>query len=248
MLIIPAIDIRGGKCVRLFQGDYEKETVYGEDPVAMAQRWIAQGAKFLHLVDLDGAREGIPRHQKMIQAIVEKSSIPVQAGGGIRDLVAVQDYLSLGVYRVILGTAAFTHPHFLGEACAKWPGRVAVDIAAKAGKATVSGWVRETEARATDLAKRCEELGASVIIFTDILRDGTQKGVNLEATRELARALRIPLIASGGVSTIEDIEALLPLEKEGVSGVIVGRALYAGTLNLPEAIALAEGKGNSGAD
>ena len=248
MLIIPAIDIRGGKCVRLFQGDYEKETVYGEDPVAMAQRWIEQGAKFLHLVDLDGAREGIPRNKRTIQAIVEKSSTPVQAGGGIRDLVALDDYLSLGVRRVILGTAAFAHPHFLKEACAKWPGRVAVDIAAKGGKAAVSGWVRETEVRAVDLAKRCEELGASVIIFTDVLRDGTRKGLNLEATREVARALRIPLIASGGVSAIEDIEALLPLEKEGVSGVIVGRALYAGTLNLPEAIALSEGKRNSGAD
>jgi phosphoribosylformimino-5-aminoimidazole carboxamide ribotide isomerase len=247
MLIIPAVDIRGGKCVRLFQGDYQKETVYGEDPVAMAQRWIEQGAKFLHLVDLDGAREGIPRNKRTIQAIVEKSSIPVQVGGGIRDLVALDDYLSLGVRRVILGTAAFAHPHFLEEACAKWPGRVAVDIAAKAGKATISGWVSETEVRAIDLAKRCEELGASVIIFTDVLRDGTQKGVNLEATRKVARALRIPLIASGGVSTIEDIEALLPLEKDGVSGVIIGRALYAGTLNLPEAIALSEGKGISNA-
>ena len=247
MLIIPAIDIRGGKCVRLFQGDYGKETVYGDDPVEMAQGWIRQGAKFLHLVDLDGAREGIPRNKATIRAIAEGSPVPIQVGGGIRERATLDDYLSLGIRRVILGTAAIVDPHFLEQACARWPGRVAVDIAAKGGKAAVSGWVRETEVRAVDLAKRCEELGVSVIIFTDVLRDGTQKGVNLEATREVARAIQIPLIASGGVSTIEDIEALLPLEEEGVSGVIIGRALYAGTVKLSEAIALAEGKGNSGA-
>jgi len=247
LLIIPAIDIRGGKCVRLFQGDYGKETVYGDDPVEMAQGWIKQGAKFLHLVDLDGAREGIPRNKATIRAIAEGSAVPIQVGGGIRERVTLDDYLLLGIRRVILGTAAIADPHFLEQACARWPGRVAVDIAAKGGKAAVSGWVKETEVRAVDLAKRCEDLGVSVIIFTDVLRDGTQKGVNLEATREVARAIQIPLIASGGVSTIEDIEALLPLEKEGVSGVIIGRALYAGTVKLPEAIALAEGKGKSGA-
>lgn len=239
MLIIPAIDIRGGKCVRLFQGDYGKETVYGEDPVAMAERWMGQGAQFLHLVDLDGAREGIPRNKEVIQAIVERSSVPVEVGGGIRDLFTVDDYLSLGVSRVILGTVAFTDPRFFQEACLKWPGRVAVDIAAKEGKAAISGWVRETEVLAVDLARRCEELGASVIIYTDVLRDGTQKGPNLRAIREVARVLKIPVIASGGVSTIADIKALRPLEKEGVSGVIVGRALYAGTLKLPQAITLA---------
>lgn len=247
MLIIPAIDIRGGKCVRLFQGDYQKETVYGEDPAAMAQRWIEQGAKFLHLVDLDGAREGTPRNKRTIQAIVEKSSVPVQVGGGIRDLITLDEYLSLGVCRVILGTAAFAHPHFLERACAQWPGRVAADIAAREGKATVSGWVSETEVRAVDLARRCEQLGAAAIVFTDVLRDGTQKGINLEATREVARAVQIPLIASGGVSKIEDIEALLPLEEEGVSGVIVGRALYAGSLKLAEAIALSGGRRDSDA-
>jgi phosphoribosylformimino-5-aminoimidazole carboxamide ribotide isomerase len=239
MLIIPAIDIRGGKCVRLFQGDYGKETVYGEDPVAMAERWMGQGAQFLHLVDLDGAREGIPRNKEVIQAIVERSSVPVEVGGGIRDLFTVDDYLSLGVSRVILGTVAFTDPRFFQETCLKWPGRVAVDIAAKEGKAAISGWVRETEVLAVDLARRCEELGASVIIYTDVLRDGTQKGPNLRAIREVARVLKIPVIASGGVSTIADIKALRPLEKEGVSGVIVGRALYAGTLKLPQAITLA---------
>lgn len=242
MLIIPAIDIRGGKCVRLFQGDYAKETIYGDDPAAMAERWIDQGAKFLHLVDLDGAREGVPLNKQTIQTIVDRSSVPVEVGGGIRDFIAVDDYLSRGVRRVILGTAAFSDPCFLEEACARWPGRVAVDIAAKEGKAVISGWVKETEVGAVELAKRCEELGASTIIYTDVLRDGAQKGVNLQATREVARALKIPLIASGGVATIEDIAALKPLEKEGVSGVIVGRALYAGTLKLSEAIVLAEEK------
>ncbi|MBM4331065.1 MAG: 1-(5-phosphoribosyl)-5-[(5-phosphoribosylamino)methylideneamino]imidazole-4-carboxamide isomerase [Deltaproteobacteria bacterium] len=244
MLIIPAIDIRGGKCVRLIQGDYNQETVYGEDPAAMAERWINQGAGFLHLVDLDGARDGLPHNRGTVEAIVRRSSVPVQAGGGIRDLATVEDYLSLGVRRVILGTAAFADPQFLKEACIEWPGRVAVDIAAKEGRAAVAGWVKETGVLAIDLARRCEELGASLIIYTDILRDGTQKGINLQATREMARALKIPVIASGGISTIADIEALLPLEPEGVCGVIVGKALYAGTLKLPEAIARADKKGD----
>ncbi len=242
MLIIPAIDIRRGKCVRLLQGDYAKETIYGDDPVAMAKRWIDRGAKFLHLVDLDGAREGVPLNREMIQSIVDRSSVPVEVGGGIREINALDDYLSRGVHRVILGTAAFSDPGLLEKACARWPGRVAVDIAAKEGKAVISGWIRETEVWAAELAKRYEELGASAVIYTDVLRDGAQKGVNLRGIREVARALKIPLIASGGVATIDDIAALKPLEKEGVSAVIVGRALYAGTLELSEAIALAEEK------
>ncbi len=240
MLIIPAIDIRRGKCVRLFQGDYGKETVYGEDPTAIAEKWIDQGAKFLHLVDLDGAREGLPRNRDSIRSIVKKVSVPVEVGGGIRDLATIGEYLSIGIRRVILGTAAYADPQFLEKACREWPGQVAVDIAAKEGKAAISGWTRSTETSAVDLARRCEDLGASAIIYTDISRDGTQRGVNLEATQEVARALKIPLIASGGVSTIEDIVRLRPLEKEGVVGVIVGKALYAGTLRLSEAIACAE--------
>ncbi len=243
MLIIPAIDIRGGKCVRLFQGDYGKETVYGEDPVAMADRWLGEGATFLHVVDLDGARQGTPQNRETIGAIVKKSSVPVQVGGGIRDLAAIETYLSLGVHRVILGTAAFMNPQFLREACLRWPGRVAVDIAAKAGRAVISGWVQETDVPAVDLARRCESLGASVIIYTDILRDGTQEGINLSATRQVARALKIPLIASGGIATVADIEALKPLEKDGVRAVIVGRALYTGAIRLPEAIARAGAEG-----
>ncbi len=242
MLIIPAIDIRGGKCVRLFQGDYGKETVYGEDPLAMAEKWASQGALFLHVVDLDGAREGFPRNRAIIQSVVRKSSMPVEVGGGIRDLSAVEDYLSSGVERVILGTAAYANPEFLKAACNRWPGRIAVDIAAKQGRAAVSGWTEETQISAASLAGKCEKLGASLIIYTDIQRDGTQKGINLRETREVARSLKIPVIASGGVSTLEDVQALLPLEKDGVQGVIVGRALYAGTLKLPDAIRMAEKK------
>lgn len=243
MLIIPAIDIRGGKCVRLFQGDYGRETVYGEDPVAMADRWLGEGATFLHVVDLDGARQGAPQNWKTIGAIARKSSAPLQVGGGIRDLAAIETYLSLGVHRVILGTAAFTDPNFLREACRRWPGKVAVDIAAKSGRAVISGWVRETDMAAVDLAIKCESLGASVIVYTDILRDGTQEGLNLSATREVARALKIPLIASGGISSLADLEALKPLEKEGVRAVIVGRALYTGAIKLSEAIARAGAEG-----
>ncbi len=240
MLIIPAIDIRGGQCVRLFQGDYAQETVYGRDPIAMAERWISQGAKFLHLVDLDGAREGNPRNQAIVQAITRKSPVPVEVGGGIRDHDAIEAYLSAGINRVIVGTAAYRDPRFLESSCARWPGRVAVDIAARDGRAAVAGWTQNTEMKAVDLARECVKRGASTVIYTDVYRDGTREGVNLKETRELARAVGVPVIASGGVSTLKDIEALLPLEEEGVVGVIVGRALYAGTLNLPEAISLAE--------
>lgn len=242
MLIIPAIDIRGGKCVRLFQGDYGQETVYAENPLEVAERWIDQGAQFLHLVDLDGAREGSPVNKGLVQAIAEKSRVPLQVGGGIRDLTTVDEYLSAGVRRVVLGTAAYANPQFLRETCARWPGRVAVDIAAKNGKIAVSGWVQETELLAMDWARRCATLGAAVIIYTDILRDGTQQGVNVQATREVARAVNIPVVASGGVHTIDDIEALRPLEGEGVCGIIIGRALYAGTISLQEAMDRAAGK------
>jgi len=238
MLIIPAIDIRGGKCVRLFQGDYGKETLYGEDPEEMARRWISEGAVFLHLVDLDGAREGAPRNREVIARILKSAPIPVQVGGGIRSLPDIEGYLSSGAGRVILGTAAYADPGFLAEACRRWPGQIAVDIAARGGKAAVSGWTRETAMSGLELARRCESLGASWVVYTDILRDGAQQGISLESTRLLARSLHIPVIASGGVSTLADIAALLPLEGDGVRAVIVGRALYAGTLDLREAILL----------
>ncbi len=238
MLIIPAVDIKGGKCVRLFQGDYEQETVYGEDPLAMAKRWINEGAPFLHLVDLDGARAGFPVNKVIIADILRQSPVPVQVGGGIRNLETIEEYISWGAQRVILGTAAIINSSFLEEACRRWPGQIAVDIAAKGGNVVISGWQKETDLSTIELARKCQEKGAAVIIYTDILRDGTQKGINLVATRQIAASLQIPVIASGGISTLADLEALLPLEKEGVCGVIIGRALYAGTLKLPEALAL----------
>ena len=206
----------------------------------IARRWIAQGAGFLHLVDLDGARDGVPRNRETIRRILKISSVPVQIGGGIRTLADIEDYLTSGASRVILGTAAYADPGFLAAACRRWPGQIAVDIAARGGKAAISGWTEETAMAAVELARKCESLGASWVIYTDILRDGAQQGINLESTRLVARALHIPVIASGGVSTIEDIVSLLPLEAEGVRGAIVGRALYAGTLDLREAISLAE--------
>lgn len=238
MLIIPAVDIKGGKCVRLFQGDYEQETVYGEDPLGMAERWIKEGAPFLHLVDLDGARSGFPGNKRIIADILRQSSVPVQVGGGIRNLATIEEYLSLGARRVILGTAAITNSSFLEEACRKWPEQIAVDIAAKMGKVVISGWQKETDLSAMEFARKCQEKGAAAIIYTDVLRDGTQKGINLAATRAVAAGLKIPVIASGGISTLADLEALLPLEKDGVCGVIIGRALYAGTLKLSEALAI----------
>ncbi|MBI4496092.1 MAG: 1-(5-phosphoribosyl)-5-[(5-phosphoribosylamino)methylideneamino]imidazole-4-carboxamide isomerase [Deltaproteobacteria bacterium] len=243
MLIIPALDLAGGKCVRLIQGDFSRETVFGPDPEAMARRWINGGARYLHLVDLDGAREGIPRNREVIGAILEGSPIPVQVGGGIRDLKAAAHYLEAGARRVILGTAAFADPFFLTEACRRWPGQVAAGIDARAGRVALSGWTRQADISAVELARRCEEAGAAVIVYTDILRDGTGRGLNLSATGEMARLLTIPLIASGGISALQDIRDLLPLEKDGVCGVIVGRALYTGTLRLREALALAEGEG-----
>ncbi len=240
MLIIPAIDICGGKCVRLFQGDYGKETVYADHPEEAAERWIGQGAKFLHVVDLDGAREGVPRNRAAIQAIARRAPVPVQVGGGIRDLAAVEDYLSSGAARIILGTAAYADPDILRKACTRWPGKIAVDIAVRKGKAAVAGWTRDTGRGAVGLAEDCEKRGAAAIIYTDIQRDGAQTGIDLQGTREVARSVKIPVIASGGVSRLEDVIALRPLEKDGVIGVIVGRALYAGTLDLPRALAAAE--------
>jgi phosphoribosylformimino-5-aminoimidazole carboxamide ribotide isomerase len=239
--VIPAIDLKEGRCVRLRQGRMDEATVYGDDPVAQARRWEAAGAVWLHLVDLDGAFAGAPRNLKAITDIVHASACRVEVGGGIRDLDRVRAYLEAGVARVILGSAAVKNPGLVGEAANAFPGRVVVGIDAVRGRVAVQGWAEVTEVSATDLARRMASLGAAAIIYTDIDRDGMQAGVNLEATREVARASGLPVIASGGVATLDDVRALLPLVADGVTGVITGRAIYEGTLDLAEAIRVGRG-------
>jgi phosphoribosylformimino-5-aminoimidazole carboxamide ribotide isomerase len=235
MIIIPAIDIKDGQCVRLYQGEMDKETVYFPDPVAAAKHWVEEGAERLHVVDLNGAVEGRPVHKREIAAICKCVAVPVQLGGGLRSLDAVEEALGLGVERAILGTAAYDNPGFLREACAKFSGQIIVGIDARDGRVAVKGWKETTSMDAVELAVRCEADGASRIIYTDISRDGTRRGVNAEETRRFARAVKIPVIASGGVATLEDIRLLKDLEKDGVEGVIVGRALYTGAFTVAEA-------------
>lgn len=235
MLIIPAIDLKEGRCVRLFQGDMDRETVYFENPLEAARHWVDEGATFLHIVDLNGAVEGRPVHTKEIAAICQLPSLSVELGGGLRSIDAVEAALKLGVARVVIGTAAYDNPEFLRALCKKFPGKIVVGIDARQGKVAVKGWKETTSMDAVELAKRCEQDGAWRIIYTDISRDGTRQGVSLEETLKIARSVKIPIIASGGVATLDDIRQLIPLEKEGVEGVIVGRALYAKTLSFAEA-------------
>jgi phosphoribosylformimino-5-aminoimidazole carboxamide ribotide isomerase len=239
MLIIPAIDLKDGHCVRLFQGEMDKETVYFEDPVAAARHWVAEGATFLHIVDLNGAVEGRPVHTKEIEAICKQSGLSVELGGGLRSVDAVEAAFVLGVSRVVIGTAAYDDAAFLRTLCKRFPGKIVVGIDARAGKVAVKGWKETTPMDAIELARRCEQNGASRIIYTDISRDGTRAGVNVDETLKIARAVKIPVIASGGVATLDDVRKLLPLATEGVEGVIVGRALYAGAFTLREALTLA---------
>ena len=238
MIVIPAIDLKDGNCVRLEQGLMEKDTVFNDNPAAQALEWQRQGAELLHIVDLDGAFAGEPKNRAAIAAIVEAITIPTQLGGGIRDLATVEAYLSLGVGRVILGTAAQRNPELVKEACAKFPGRIVVGIDAKAGMVAVQGWAEVTGVTAVELAKQFEGYGVAAIIYTDIARDGMLQGPNLEATKALAKAISIPVIASGGVSTLKDIENLMAIEQYGVTGVITGKAVYTGAIKLAEAIAL----------
>src|ERR671919_131019 len=238
MLIIPAIDLKDGRCVRLYQGDMDKETVYFDNPVDAARHWIDEGATFLHIVDLNGAVEGRPVHTHEIAAICKQSGLRVELGGGLRSIEAVEAALDLGVSRVVIGTAAYDNAEFLQALCKKFPGKVVVGIDARQGKVAVKGWKETTSMDAVELAKRCEQDGASRIIYTDISRDGTREGVNMNETLKIARSVEIPVIASGGVSTLDDIRRLIPLEKEGVEGVIVGKALYAGAFTFKNAIKL----------
>ncbi len=242
MIIIPAIDLKEGRCVRLAQGDFGRMTVYDDDPVGVACDWKARGAERLHLVDLDGSLAGVPCHQAVIRDIVAGTGLPVQVGGGIRDMKTVGSYLYIGVRWVIIGTAALRDPGFVREACREFPGQVILGIDAVGGRVAVQGWTQTTEETAVALAKRFAEDRPDALVYTDIARDGMQVGVNIEGTEELAGSAGIPVIASGGVAGIRDIERLMPLEKRGVVGVIVGKALYTGALSLEEAIACTKGQ------
>jgi phosphoribosylformimino-5-aminoimidazole carboxamide ribotide isomerase len=242
MHIIPAVDIKGGKCVRLLQGRKEKETVFSDDPAAMARRWESLGAEMIHVVDLDGAFEKTPRNLEPIRRIIDGAKAAVQVGGGIRSLRTIGDYLEMGAQRVVIGTEAVRSPRLVEEACARFPERIVVGIDARDGWVAVEGWTETTAVKAVDLARRFEACGVTVINFTDIRRDGMQSGPNLAAIRKMAEALATPVVASGGVGSLADIAALLELESCGVVGIITGKALYAGTLDLKAALDLA-GKG-----
>ena len=238
MLIIPAIDLKDGRCVRLKQGDMSTATVFSDDPVAMARHWKAEGAKRLHIVDLNGAIAGRPKNEKVIRDIVAAvgDAVPIQLGGGIRDLDAIESYLDAGITYVVIGTAAVKNPGFLSDACYAFPGHVIAGLDAKEGKVAVEGWSKLTGHDVIDLAKKFEEYGVEAIIYTDIGRDGMMTGVNIDATFKLAQQLKTPVIASGGLASLKDVQAVCEkLVPEGVIGVIAGRALYEGKLDLKKA-------------
>lgn len=236
MLVIPAIDLKDGACVRLRQGLMEDSTVFSDDPLAMAGRWVDAGARRLHLVDLNGAFEGEPVNGEPVERIAEAyPELPIQIGGGIRSLDTIEHYVKAGVSFVILGTKAVKEPEFVAEACAAFPGKVIVGLDAKAGLVATDGWAEVSEVRATDLARRFEGDGVSAIVYTDIARDGMMQGVNVEATLEMARASSIPVIASGGITNLDDIRALAAVADQGICGAITGRAIYEGTLDVAEA-------------
>ncbi len=239
MLVIPAIDLREGKCVRLVEGRLEQETVYSDDPVAMAVLWQEQGARMLHLVDLDGAFSGAPKNLDVISQILATVNIPVQIGGGIRNMKAVEHLLELGAARVILGTAAILEPQLVADACSKYGDAVLVGIDGRNGRVAIEGWGMTVDKNTVELALEVKSLGVKRVVFTDIRKDGTLKGPNLEATGELAGATGLKVIASGGVSTTDDLRALKKLEPLGVDSVILGKALYAGTVTMSEALEIA---------
>ncbi len=246
MIIIPAIDLKEGRCVRLLQGDFGRATVYGDDPAGMANLWKARGAERLHVVDLDGSRLGVPRHAEAIRAIVTATGLPVEVGGGIREMQTVKAYLGMGVRWVILGTAALRDPGFVRKACREFPGRVILGIDAIDGRVAVQGWTERGVETAVELARRFAEDRPAALIYTDITRDGMEVGVNIEGTRELAESTGIPVIASGGVSGIADIKRVMSIEGAGVFAVITGKALYTGALSLADAIAVTKGSREGG--
>ena len=242
MLLIPAIDLKDGRCVRLRQGDMSESTTFGEDPAAMARRWVDAGARRLHLVDLNGAFAGKPKNEEAIKAIVAAvgEDVPVQLGGGIRDLDTVERYIDDGISYVIIGTAAVKTPGFLHDACYAFPGHVMVALDAREGKVAVDGWSKMTGHDVIDLAKKFQDYGVEAVIYTDIGRDGMLTGVNVKATVELARALTVPVIASGGITNLQDVQALCAVEQEGIVGAITGRAIYEGSLDFGQAQKLAD--------
>ncbi|MBY0269775.1 MAG: 1-(5-phosphoribosyl)-5-[(5-phosphoribosylamino)methylideneamino]imidazole-4-carboxamide isomerase [Burkholderiales bacterium] len=242
MLIIPAIDLKDGHCVRLKQGDMNDATVFSEDPGAMARQWLDQGARRLHVVDLNGAAAGKPKNQPAIRAIVQAvgSDLPVQLGGGIRDLDTIEAYIDAGISYIVIGTAAVKTPGFLQEACTAFQGHIIVALDAKDGKVAVDGWSKMTGHDVVDLAKKFEDYGVEAVIYTDIGRDGMLTGVNIDATVALARQLNVPVIASGGITDLEDVKKLCAVEAEGITGAITGRAVYQGTLDFRAAQKLAD--------
>lgn len=231
MLVIPAIDIRGGRCVRLRQGDYARETVFGDDPVAMARQWVEQGAEMLHLVDLDGAKAGRPVNTQVIANIVRAAGVPCQLGGGLRTDEGVRQALDLGVSRAIIGTAAVRNPDWFAKLAASHPGRIALGLDAKNGNVAMEGWLDIAETTAIDLAAQFRDLPLAAVIYTDISRDGMMAGPNFDATEALSRSLPIPVIASGGVTTVEDV---FELQRRRIRACILGRTIYEGTIQLPQ--------------
>lgn len=244
MLIIPAIDLKDGQCVRLRQGAMDDSTVFSDDPTAMARRWVEAGCRRLHLVDLNGAFAGEPVNAGAIEAIAAAfPALPIQIGGGIRELATIERYLEAGVSYVIIGTQAVKQPAFVAEACRAFPGRVIVGLDARDGRVATDGWAEVTAFEATELARRFEADGVAAIVYTDIARDGMMQGVNVAATVAMARASSIPVIASGGITNLDDIRALAAVAGEGIAGAITGRAIYEGTLDVAEAQLLCDGLG-----
>ncbi|MBF6617955.1 1-(5-phosphoribosyl)-5-[(5-phosphoribosylamino)methylideneamino]imidazole-4-carboxamide isomerase [Pollutimonas thiosulfatoxidans] len=247
MLLIPAIDLQDGRCVRLRQGDLDDATIFSEDPAAMATQWLDQGARRLHLVDLNGAVAGKPKNQAAIKSIIAAvaDDIPVQIGGGIRDLDTIERYLDAGITYVIIGTAAIKDPGFLRDACSAFPGNIIVGLDARDGKVATDGWSKLTRHDVFDIARKFEDYGCEAIVYTDIGRDGMLTGVNIESTVKLAQHVTIPIIASGGVTDLKDIEALCAVEGEGIEGAILGRSLYEGTLDFATAQNMADELGTA---
>ncbi|MCJ7773720.1 MAG: 1-(5-phosphoribosyl)-5-[(5-phosphoribosylamino)methylideneamino]imidazole-4-carboxamide isomerase [Desulfobacterales bacterium] len=244
MIIIPAVDIKDGKCVRLLQGRMNEETVFSDDPAEMAKQWNAEGAELIHVVDLDGAFAKSPQNLASIKKILASVDADIQIGGGIRNEETIRMYIDLGVKKIVIGTEAIRNPSFVIKACEAYPGQIVLGIDAKDGMAAIEGWAETTQTSALDLAKQFEGYGIAAINFTDIIRDGMQTGPNIEQTKRLAQSTLTPIVASGGVSTIRDIKEIKKLEAYGVVGVITGRALYSGTLSLKEAIKVAKQQNN----